>query len=149
MSNENYLGEVYRNLHKSQDKYIYFILAATIASIGFTITQTQNIIFGRSLIPLGISILCWGLSFFFGCRNREYYISILYANFDLLNVRLGYHPSTGSHPQKIQAASEGIMRAIQRNSDKASRLAHLQMTTFILGALFYLVWHILEIYLRT
>ena len=148
MSNEN-LREVYRNLHKSQDKYIYFILAATIASIGFTITQTQNIIFSLSLIPLGISILCWGFSFFFGCRNREYYNSILYANFDLLRVQLGDHPETGSHPQKIRAASEGIMQAIQKNSDKANRLAHLQMTTFILGALFYLVWHILEIYLRT
>ena len=148
MSNEN-LREIYRNLQKSQDKYIYFILAATIASIGFTITQTQNIIFSRSLIPLGISILCWGFSFFFGCRNREYYNSILYANFDLLNIQLGNHSVTDSHPQKIQAASEGIMQAIQKNSDKANRLAHLQMATFILGALFYLVWHILEIYLRT
>lgn len=148
MSNEN-LREVYRNLHKSQDKYIYFILAATIASIGFTITQTQNIIFSLSLIPLGISILCWGFSFFFGCRNREYYNSILYANYDLLRVQLGDYPETGSHPQKIQAASEGIMQAIQDNSDRANRLGHLQMTTFILGALFYLVWHILEIYLRT
>jgi hypothetical protein len=148
MNDEN-LREIYRTLQKSQDKYIYFILAATIASIGFTITQTQNTIVSLSLIPLGISILCWGFSFFFGCRNREYYNSILYANYELLRVQLGEYPEIGSHPQKIQAASEGIMQAIQYNSDKTNKLAHLQMITFILGALFYLIWHILEIYLRT
>lgn len=148
MSDEN-LREIYRTLQKSQDKYTYFILAATIASIGFTITQTQNIIFNLSLIPLGVSILCWGFSFFFGCRNREYYNSTLYANYELLKVQKGDHPEIGSHPQKIQAASEGIMQAIQNNSDKANRLGHLQMKTFIMGALFYLVWHILEMYLRT
>jgi len=88
MNDEN-LREIYKTLQMSQDKYTYFILATTIASVGFTITQTQDIIFSLSLIPLGISILCWGFSFFFGCRNREYCNSTLYANFELLKVQMG------------------------------------------------------------
>jgi hypothetical protein len=148
MSDED-LREIYRNLQNSQDKYVYFILAVTTASIGFTITQTQNITFKPSLILLGIGILCWGFSFFFGCRNREYCNSTLYANYELLKVQKGDHPELGNHPQMIQAASEGIKQAIQDNSDKMNNLVRLQMKTFIMGALFYLVWHILEIYFRT
>lgn len=148
MNDEN-LREIYRTLQNAQDKYIYFILATTIASVGFTITQTQDIIFSLSLIPLGISILCWGFSFFFGCRNREYYNSTLYANYELLKVQMGDHPELGNNPQMIQAASKGITKAIEDNSNKVNRLGKLQVKTFIMGALFYLVWHILEMYLRT
>ncbi len=148
MKDDN-LREVYRTLQLSQDKYTYFLLAATIAAIGFTITQTQNIKLHLSLIPLGISILFWGISFLFGCRNREYNNSTLYANYELLKVQSGIHPEIGNHPQKMQAASEGIMKAIESNSNKANKLGHLQMNTFILGVIFYLAWHILEMYLRT
>ena len=147
MNDEN-LREVYRNLQTSQDKYTYFILAATIAAIGFTITQTQALKLQYSLIPLGISVLSWGLSFYFGCRNREYYNSTLYANYELLRVQNGIHPEIGNHPQKIQAASEGIKQAIDSNSDKANNLGHLQMKAFVIGAFFYLIWHTLEMYLR-
>jgi hypothetical protein len=147
MNDEN-LIEVYRNLQTSQDKYIYFILAATIAAIGFAIMQTQALKLQFSLIPLGISVLSWGLSFYFGCRNREYYNSTLYSNYDLLRVQNGIHPEIGNHPQKIQAASEGIKRAINSNSDKANKLGHLQMKAFFIGVFFYLIWHIFEMYLR-
>jgi hypothetical protein len=147
--NDDNLREVYKTLQVSQDKYTYFILAATIAAIGFTIKQTQNLKLQLSLIPLGISILLWGLSFFWGCRNREYYNSILYANYELLKVQNGRHPEIGTHPQMMQAASKGIMQAIESNSDRANKLGHLQMKTFIFGVISYLVWHILEMYLRT
>jgi len=49
----------------------------------------------------------------------------------------------------IKAASEGIRKAVEDNSNKVNELGKLQVKTFIMGALFYLVWHILEIYLRT
>lgn len=147
MGEEN-LREVYRNLFTSQDKYTYFILAATITAIGFTITKTQNLKLSLTQIPLGISVICWGLSFFFGCRNRAYCNSILYANYDLLKVQSGQHREVGSHPQYIQEASEGIIEAMNTNSNKANKLGNLQTRMFIIGSVFYVCWHILEMYLR-
>ena len=64
-------------------------------------------------------------------------------------MQKGARPELGDHPQMILAASEGIKQAIQENSDKMNSLGRLQVKTFIMGALFYLVWHILEIYYIT
>lgn len=146
MSDEN-VREVYRNLQSSQDKYIYFILASTVAAIGFSITQTQNLALSYTHIPLGLSLICWGLSFWFGCRNREYYNSTLYANAELLKVQKGQHPKAGHHPEYIKAASEGIMDAINDNSEKVIKLGHLQMNMFIVGVLFFVCWRVIEMYM--
>lgn len=146
MSDEN-VREVYRNLQSSQDKYIYFILASTVAAIGFSITQTQDLALSYTQIPLGLSLICWGLSFFFGCRNREYYNSTLYANAELLKVQKGQHPNAGSHPDYIKAASEGILNAINDNSDKVIKFGRLQMNMFIVGVLFFVCWRVIEMYM--
>lgn len=93
--------------------------------------------------------MCWVLSFFFGCRHLQYVNSTLYANYELLRVQKGEHPDAGTHPDAIAAASEGIRDAIKDNIKRASRLARLQFDSLILGAVFYLVWHILEMAVRT
>ncbi|WP_339279088.1 hypothetical protein NYE40_23860 [Paenibacillus sp. FSL W8-1187] len=143
--------EVYKQLQTSQDKYVYFILAATLASIAFAIKQSQALPLKMSQIPLALSVVCWGISFFLGCRNREYYNSTLYANSELLRIQSGKlpHPEYGNHPNYILAASEGILAAIQKNSNKVSNLGRNQMRMFLLGALFYTSWHIIEMYMRS
>lgn len=148
--NENF-KEVYKQLLTSQDKYVYFLLAATLASIAFAIKQSQSLKLDLSQIPLALGVVSWGLSFFLGCRNREYYNSTLFANGELLRIQLGLspHPDYGNHPDYIQAASEGIKSAIEKNSKKVMMFGRYQTRTFILGALFYIIWHVYEMYLRT
>lgn len=148
MSSESQL-EVYRALRESQSKYTYFLLAAAGAAIGFALTQTQNIGISCSQIPLGIAVILWGLSFYFGCRRLAYVNSTLYANSALLNIESGQHPEVGNHPQHMQAASEGVRQAIESNSEIANKLGHWQFRTLIAGAVFYVSWHVLEMYLRT
>ncbi|QXE20044.1 hypothetical protein [Clostridium sp. 001] len=142
MNDENF-REVYKTLHNSQDKYVYFILATTIAAIGFAITRTQNLKLNINQIPLLISVISWGISFLCGCINREYVNSTLYANSELLKVESGQHPKVGIHPQLIKAASEGIREAMISNSNKANKLGKGQMCFFMIGVFFYLVWHII------
>lgn len=147
MSDEN-TRMIHQLLISSQDKYVYFLLAATLAAIGFTITQTQTLKLGWTQVPVGISVFFWGLSFICGCVNRMYYNSALYANLHYLRVLRGKDPTVGTHPQLIQAASEGITKAMNYNSDKANKHGHYQMVAFILGAAAYITWHVLEMYLR-
>ena len=67
--------------------------------------------------PLGLAVVGWGLSFFFGCRHLAYVSSGLYANAKLLKIERGAHLEVGQHPQIVAAASEGIRSAVEFNSD--------------------------------
>src|SRR5215204_717165 len=119
MADDNLL-EVYRQLRLGQDKYTYFLLAAAGAAIGLAVNQTQGSALTWSQVPLGIAVLCWGLSFTFGCRHLVYVNANLYANAELMKVERGENPTVGQHPQMIGAAREGIQKAFDDNSDRAN-----------------------------
>ena len=140
--------EVYRSLRQVQDKHTYFLLAAAGAAIALAVNQSQGAAMAWSHVPLAAGVLSWGLSFFFGCRHIAYVSSTLYANAELLRVESGQHPEIAGHPQMMVAASEGIKQAIESNSERANRLGHLQFRFLVTGAIFYIIWHALEMYLR-
>lgn len=141
--------ELHRQLRTAQDKYTYFLLAAAASGIGFAIHQTNDKLLAWSMVPLALGVISWALSFFFGCRHVLYVNSTIYANYELLRVQKGLHPQAGTHPQAIAAASEGIRQAIEGNNEQATGFARLQFRLLILGALFYVAWHILEMAIRT
>jgi hypothetical protein len=141
--------EVYRALRESQNRYTYFILAAAAAAIALAVKETQTAVLAWSQLPLAAAVLCWGLSFFFGCRHLTHISSNLYANAALFQVARGEHPDAGSHPVAIAAASRGITSAIESNNEKASRYAKWQFRLLVTGAVAYVVWHVLEMYLRS
>ncbi len=140
--------EIVRTLRESQSKYTYFLLAAAGASIGFSLNQTQGLAITWSQLPLGIAILCWGVSFFCGCRYLEYVSSTLYSNAEMLRIVEGQHPDVGSHPQMVQAASAGIRQAMAKNTSTASSLGTIQFRALICGGCFYIGWHVIEMWLR-
>jgi hypothetical protein len=141
--------EVYRQHRTSQDKYIYFLLAAAGAAIALAVNQTQGLHLSWSQTPLGAGVMLWGLSFYFGCQHLAYVSSTLFANAELLNVESGMHRQIGNHPVLMSAASEGIRQAIETNANRASRYARMQFGAFILGAVCYVAWHVYEMWLRT
>ncbi|MFT6631872.1 MAG: hypothetical protein ACJAS4_001833 [Bacteriovoracaceae bacterium] len=147
MSSEHEL-EIYRQFRTSQDKYGYFILAAVGAAIGFALTQTNGKALSYSQIPLGISLISWCLSFYFGCNHLNYVSSNMFANLELLKVEKGRHPKAGNHPQVIKAASDGIRDAMETNSKWSSRFARWQFQSFTFGGISYVVWHVLEMWMR-
>jgi len=141
--------EVYRTLRSAQDKYTYYQLTAAGAAIALAVNQTQGATISCSQIPLALGVLAWGLSFFFGCRHLSYVASTLYSNAELLKVESGHHPHVGTHPQFMKTASEGIRQAIESNSEHANRFGRWQFRLLITGAIFYVGWHVLEMYLRS
>jgi hypothetical protein len=141
--------ELFRTHRAAQEKYIYFILAAAGAAIALVLNQTKDSKLEWAMLPLGLAVLCFGLSFIFGCQHLRYVESILYANYDLLRVEAGFHPMTGRHPQRIEVASAGIRDAIEGNSEKSVRYARWQFHALIGGALLFIIWHVLEMYHRT
>jgi hypothetical protein len=143
------LLEIYRQLRTSQDKYIYFILAAAASAVAFALVRTQDLPLSFRLVPWGLALFLWGLSFFCGCQHLRYVSSTLFSNAELLRIQRGQHPQVGAHPEMIAAASEGIKSAMEYNSERANILAKRQFYLFIAGALAYVAWHVLQMYART
>ncbi len=133
----------------AQEKYVYFLLAAAGAAIAIAVNQTQGAKLALSQLPLACAVALWALSFFFGCKHLLYVESTLFANADLLKVEAGGHPLVGGNPQLMAIASEGIRAAIESNSKWSARYGRWQFSCLVLGALSYLGWHVLEMWLRS
>jgi hypothetical protein len=140
--------ELYRATAAAQDKFTYFLLAAAGAAIAFAATRTQELRLAWSQLPLGFAVVLWGLSFYLGCLRVQQAISVFYANFELLKIQSGEHNQVGRHPQLVEAASDGIREAIEKNLERAAVFWKLQFLFLIAGTAAYLAWHVLEMYLR-
>jgi hypothetical protein len=138
-----------RQLNEGQAKYTYFLLAAAASGIALAVQRTGGEPLRWSMIPLGLSVACWGASFFAGCRNRQYYASTIHANAALIQVRKGNHPEVGLNPNNIATAVPYITKAMEDNSRVATRWAHIQFYSLIAGAVLFVAWHILTMALKT
>lgn len=143
------LRELYKQSRSTQDKFTYFLLAVSASAIAFSVQQVSDRTFGYSLIPLGVALLLWGISFYCGCLNIKYVCSNIYANFELVKIEAGQSDQVPNHPQYREAATEGIKSAVESNSNKINRYANLQFKILILGAIFYIVWQFVEMWLRS
>jgi hypothetical protein len=135
--------QIISQLHESQSKYTFFLLAVAASCIALVVKQTTGVSLDWSHLPLGLAIFAWGLSFWSGCRNRAYFNSTLYANNSLLQLQEGSHPKQPRHPEAVREAVEGVRSAASDNSDLGNRWARHQFRFLIAGALIYLGWHIM------
>jgi hypothetical protein len=71
------------------------------------------------------------------------------ANYNLLQLQAGSHPSQPDHPELMAAAVAGVRSAIETNIANAQAYAISQFRLAILGAVLFLSWHIIEMYVRT
>jgi len=148
MSDE-YLLEVYRQQRTHQDKYIYFILAAAASAIAYALNRAQDRSLTPILIPWGIALLLWGLSFYFGCRHLNKVDTIFYQNIEGLKIEAGRNPKIGNNPAVVAVAIEEFVKVTARESEIAHILARLQFWFFVAGALAYITWQVIEMYVRS
>jgi len=137
--------ELHKAHREGQEKYIYFLLAAAGAAIAFAITQTQTATITLSKIPLGLAVLCWGLSFFFGCQQVLQSSNLLQQNYQLLRMQGGLHPDFPSDPASVAV----IEKYLNEQVNKSGHYGRWQFFLLISGAVFFIIWHVLEMYLRT
>jgi hypothetical protein len=148
MSEENQ-REVYRVHSEAQSKYVYFLLGAIGACIAFAVNQTHEAKLVWSQLPLAGAVLCWLLSFISGCIHLQFLATNTLANFELLRIADGVHPEVGWNPEARAAASEGIRDAMKSNARVVVSAARWQFRLLVAGAVLYIVWHVIEMWLRT
>ena len=146
---EDELRQIHNQLRTAQDKYTYFLLAICASAIAFSVQATKTETISYSLLPLGLAVACWGGSFFAGCRSIQYVNSTLYANLQYLKVKSGNLAEVGNNPHYIQAASEGIMQAMESNSNVCNSYSTSQFRLAIFGGILFVLWHIVKMWVRS
>lgn len=140
--------EIYKQQRTAQDKYVYFILAAAGACIAFAITKTQDMALNRWHSIVGLAVIVWGASFYAGIRHLQLLSAVLNLNFELSKVEAGQHPDAGNNPRMMQFAKDAIKERVQIVNNKSNRWAVAQSYLLLAGGFAYLIWHVVEMYLR-
>jgi hypothetical protein len=137
--------QLYGAHRDASEKYTYFLLAGAGAAIAFAVTQSQTATLSWSKLPLAAAVVCWGISFYFGCRQVQTRASLMFQNFQMLRVRDGEHPEFPPNPAVINV----IRKILEEQSNKSGASGAWQFRFLIGGAFFYVVWHVTEMALRT
>jgi hypothetical protein len=142
MSEDSDLLEIYKQHGAAHEKYTYFLLAAAGAAIGFAVQKTEGVSLTWWLLACGVAVVCWGLSFYCGCKGIGLVKSAMHANYGLLQLRRGIHPSQPSHPQELQIAMSSVGATLDRLISEGAGYYNWQFRFLVTGAIFFLVWHV-------
>jgi hypothetical protein len=140
--------ELYRQHRTGQEKYAYFLLAAAASGIALVVRVTAGATLHWSLIPLATAVVAWGASFFFGCRYLQCGHVVARKNIELLQAERGAHP-LGRGPAGNQAMAQIVRDSIQKDVTTSGKSSRNQFRFLVSGAVFFIMWHVLEIVLRS
>jgi hypothetical protein len=146
---DNDLMELHKQHRTGQDKYSYFLLAVAASGIAFSIEKTSGLNLSWSMLPLGLAVIMWALSFYFGCKSLYWIQSSILANYSLLQLYKGVHSTQPNDPQVLNAAIKGVTKAFDSNVSKATFYDRWQFYLLIIGAVGFIAWHITEMIIRT
>ena len=95
-------------LHKQhqtgQDKFTYFLLAAAGAAIAFAVQKTEGLLLSWWLLPVAFATLCWGVSFYFGCKNLVWVQTSIFANLALFAIAGRCSPKAAATSPRVPSS---------------------------------------------
>ena len=144
MADDSEIYDLYRLHSEGQTRYVYFLLAATGASLGYGLQRLDGVPFSWWVVPGLLALVFWLASFFCGCKRINWVHSTVYANYGLLQLKHGRHPDQPQHPEGVQAAMQGTRSAIESNVRWATLYFRLQFWFLLLGVISYVSWRVLE-----
>ena len=137
--------EIHKQHQASQDKYTYFLLAASGACIAFATEKSQGVPLTCQLIPLALAVASWSFSFYCGCKCANTVQALLRANSKLLALKAGNHEKQPSQPELVDSAISGVRSAIEKNMKRATEYNNWQFRLFVIGGVSFVAWRILEV----
>jgi hypothetical protein len=129
---------------ENESKYVYFLLGATGAALGYALQKLDGVAFSWWSAPAVAALVFWLSSFYCGCRRIVWVQAAIRANYSLLQLKSGQHPEQPpDNPQLLQAALNGTSAAIKHNTNRATLFFNLQFALLATGVLFFTVWRLL------
>ena len=143
MSDEKLAIDTY--LRGAKDKYTYFLLAASASAIAFSITQTKTLVLSYSQLPLALAVIFWAVSFFCGCKCASYTQE--------LNQDSAYITESSGAMNDMPETKDKILELLSdsysNNLDLVAKYSVRQFHYLITGGLLFILWHIIEMAMRT
>lgn len=133
-----------------QQKFIYYLIALCVTSIGYSVYRTIGVGLNYSQIVLLFSIVSWSISIFYGLKFLKISIEVLYKNnmwYDVRNKRL--QELKDATDETIEQVANKLQEHINNRVENNSKHIKYQENLFYVGMVFFIIWHILEMYLKT
>lgn len=137
--------ETYRTVLARQERFAFFFLAASGSAIGLALAKTDQGPPAVWMMPVGLAVVCWGVSFYLGCEHLLHQVRVVLANFRTLDIEQGTEPITASNPELAQPALERLRANADRDNVTSRRFGRGQFVAFLLGAVFYVLGHVQRI----
>ncbi len=118
----------------SQERYDYFVMALAVAAIGFAVQRTSDLDPSWTMLWVLAAVLAWGVSLFAGFRRQEKVDVALHLHYQILT-------SSSSTPKDLLEMAE---KESQEADDAGACCRKVQTYGFYVGAILFVVWHILE-----
>jgi hypothetical protein len=138
----NMRPEIYRTILAGQERFAYFFLTASGSAIALAFLKTEGQVPACWMIPIGLAVLCWGISFYRGCEHVLHQRKVLLANWKTLDITSGTEPTTRANPEMAQPAVERLRDRAMQDNDASRRYGRQQYVLFLLGAVFYALAHV-------
>lgn len=136
--------EYIKEFREQQQRYVYYLLAISIASIGFCVNLTMD----RSLVAidivLGSSILCWLVSSLYGINAVKTLVIALANNVSVIDISSGKHELTGTHPEKIVVGLQTMDEVAKTMSNRSLKYMNIQRRGLYWGIVLFVVWRVLD-----
>lgn len=141
--NKEQILELHKQHREGHVKYVYFLLAVAVSCIAFSAQKTSGVPFSWFQLPLGLSVVCWGLSFYFGCKHVQLTQMSLASNLSILKHHAGMHDIKPTSEDEL-AKYISIETEILNDISVKNRLAgDRQFNLLIWGGLLFIFWHLL------
>ncbi|UUZ74568.1 hypothetical protein LP414_19365 [Polaromonas sp. P1(28)-13] len=139
------VAELHKQHQASQDKYTYFLLAASGACIAFATEKSMGVPLSWHLLLLALAVASWSLSFYYGCKCANIVQALLRANSNLLSLHAGTHENQPQQPELVAAALRGVQSAINKNMGRATQFNSWQFHLFVFGGASFVTWRVFEV----
>ena len=127
---------------EEHSKYVYFLLAATGAALGYALQKLDSSVFDRAVwLGLG-AIASWLMSFFCGCKHVTAIQSAIQSNFQLVQLQQGNHPMQPRSPQEMEIAWRITNKALVSKNNTAQLFFQFQFWLLAVGVLLFATWRV-------
>jgi hypothetical protein len=135
-----HLNKIHADGHS---KYVYFLLAATGAALGYALQKLDNSNFNPQ-VWFGLSAIASLLiSFFCGCKHITAIQSVILTNSQLIQLQQGNHPMQPRSQQEMEIAWQITNAVLETKNNKAQLFFRLQFSLLAVGVLLFATWRVL------
>jgi uncharacterized membrane protein len=127
-----------------QNQYTYFIMAIDASAIAYSVQKIDQRVFAWSLLPLGLALIFWGISFFSGLRFNQCKkeISVLeLENLDLIDEE--------KETSALNSKKDKLLNQAKQIQTKMYRYYNFMNYGLMGGIILFVVWTLIEMGIRT